>query len=102
MELYLAPINVTCVYLGVVNTRLVERGRACDPAKQRMEAQFLAGNGMPAARAARQICRALEANRSRVRIGRETFIFDGLARFFPNVTRRLIANLKAKIAFAEN
>lgn len=100
MELYSASINVTCVYLGTVNTRLVERGRACDPAKHRLEAQFLAGHGMPAARAARRICRAVETNRARVRIGRETFIFDGLARFFPNVTRRLISNLKSKIAFA--
>jgi short-subunit dehydrogenase len=99
MELHASNVGVTCIYLGAVRTGLVRSGRAWDDAKQLAEAEFLARNGMPTASAARQICRAIVADRRRVRIGWTTFVFDGLARLIPALTPRIIGAAKNLIRF---
>lgn len=100
MELHAANVGVTCIYLGAVNSGLVRHGRACDRAKQQAEAEFLARNGIEPAVAARRICRAIIAERSRVRIGCSTFWFDAMARLFPALTPRIVGTVKSKIPFA--
>jgi short-subunit dehydrogenase len=100
MELHAANVGVTCIYLGAVNSGLVRHGRACDRAKQQAKAEFLARNGIEPAVAARRICRAIIAERSRVRIGWSTFWFDAMARLFPALTPRIVGTVKSKIPFA--
>jgi short-subunit dehydrogenase len=99
MELRGANVGVTCIYLGAVATDLVRNERACDSAKQQAEAEFLVRHGMQPAAAARRICRAIVANRRRVRIGWSTFLFDALARLFPASTSRIVGIIKSKIPF---
>ena len=99
MELHASNVGVTCIYLGAVNSGLVRHGRACDSAKQQAEAEFLARNGIEAVVAARRICRAIIAERSRVRIGWSTFAFDALARLLPASTSRIVGIIKSKIPF---
>ena len=100
MELHAANVGVTCIYLGAVNSGLLRHGRACDSAKQQAEAEFLARNGIEPAVAARRICRAIIAERSRVRIGWSTFWVDAMARLFPALTPRIVGTIKSKIPFA--
>jgi short-subunit dehydrogenase len=99
MELHGANVGVTCIYLGAVNTDLIRTQRALDSAKQKAEAEFLVRNGIPTASAARRICRAMMSDRSRVRIGGSTFVFDALARLFPAFTPRMVGIIKNKIPF---
>jgi short-subunit dehydrogenase len=98
MELHAANVGVTCIYLGAVNSGLAALTR--DSAKQRAEAEFLARNGIEPAVAARRICRAIIAERSRVRIGWSTFWLDAMARLFPALTPRIVGTVKNKIPFA--
>ena len=99
MELHAANVGMTCIYLGAVGTSLVRKERAWDSAKQQAEAEFLIRNGMQPAAAARRICRAIMADRRRVRIGWSTFVFDALARLFPVSTSRIVGIIKSKIPF---
>lgn len=99
MDLHDTCIGVTCVYVGAVRTSLVRNGRSWDGDKQEAEADFLSRNGMEPATGAQRICRAIIADRSRVRIGCTTFAFDGLARFIPALSPRIVGAAKKRIRF---
>lgn len=100
MELHGANVGVTCIYLGAVNTGLVRNQRTSDRLKQRVEVEFLARTGIEPGAAARRICRAIMANRLRVRIGSSTVMFDALARFCPALTPKIVGAVKDKVPFA--
>ena len=99
MELHDTGVGLTCVYVGAVRTSLVRNGRSWDADKQEAEADFLSRHGMEPTTSAQRICRAIIADRSRVRIGWTTFAFDGLARLIPALTPRIAGIAKNRIRF---
>ena len=99
MELHDTGVGLTCVYVGAVRTSLVRNGRSWDGDKQEAEADFLSRYGMEPATGAQRICRAIIADRPRVRIGWTTFAFDGLARLIPALTPRIVGAAKNRMRF---
>lgn len=98
-ELHGSSVRVTCVYVGPVNTNLIQNSRAWDLTKKQLEADFLEKRGLSTERVARRVVNGIEKGNARLLIGKETYLFDIMARFFPVTTNSLIGLMKAKVPF---
>jgi short-subunit dehydrogenase len=98
-ELAGSRVGLTVLYPGPVDTGIVMRGRAADRAQQEAEARFLAGRGLPVERAARAMVRAIRRNRSRVLVGMDYRLIDGLARLSPGLAAWLAGRLAQRMPF---
>jgi short-subunit dehydrogenase len=98
-ELYGSSVSLTCVYPGPVDTNLVRSSRAWDLSKKHLEAEFLEKRGLPIEYVGRRIVNGIERGRARVLIGRETYLFDMMARIFPVITNSVIGRVRERIPF---
>ncbi len=98
-ELYGSSVSLTCVYPGPVNTNLVRSSRAWDINKKQLEAEFIKKRGVPIKRVARRVVDGIEKGGARVLIGRETYLFDIMARFVPVITNSIIGRMRDKLRF---
>jgi len=90
-ELRQAGIGVTCVHPGGVRTNIVRASRTGDAEfKARMVERF-ERMALPPEEAARQILRAVERNRMRVLVCRESVATDWLKRLVPTSIHHLVA-----------
>ncbi len=87
-------VGVTSVHPGGVKTNIVRRSRATSSEvhQDRIE-RFDKIARMSPEGAAEQIVGAIEKNRLRIRICRETYLVDWLKRLFPVATQRLLLRL---------
>ena len=99
-ELHGQQISVTNVYPGPVDTGLIRSGRHWDPRKQEEEARFVASRALSLPRVVRRILAAVERDRARVRIGKETLAIDLMKRFFPSLTDSLLSRFRHRVPFA--
>jgi short-subunit dehydrogenase len=98
-ELYGTGVGVTCVYPGAVDTAIVRKGRVQDPAKRDIEAEFVRRRSIKMDTATRKIVRAIERDRARVRIGRDTYAIDLMTRLFPVSTNKLVSRIQRRLPF---
>jgi NAD(P)-dependent dehydrogenase (short-subunit alcohol dehydrogenase family) len=98
-ELHGSGIGVTAAYPGPVDTDLVRLGRTWDADKRELEVEFVRRRGLPVARVARRMLRAVERNRPRVRIGLETYAIDWARRLLPELTTSLVARARGRVPF---
>ncbi len=98
-ELEGSTVHCTCVYLGPVSTELIRSSRAWSESRKMKEAEFVDRRGMPAEKVARRIRRAIEREKPRVLIGRETYLIDLLTRFSPAATRAFVARMRTRLPF---
>lgn len=98
-ELYGTSVGLTCVYPGPVDTGIVRRGRAWDPVKQEREAEFVKQRSIPMDQVVKRTLRGVERNAPRVLIGRETYLMDFMARYFPGLTARLLPETRKHMPF---
>ena len=98
-ELYGSSVSLTCVYPGPVNTNLVRNSRAWDLTKKHLEAEFIKKRGVPIEHVARRVVNGIEKGRARVLIGKETYLFEMMARFFPVISNSIIGRIRDKIPF---
>lgn len=97
-ELAGTGVGLSVVYPGAVATNLIRAGRAQDAEKQAIEARFL-DDGMTPEYVARKILRAVRKRRFRIRIGRETYLFDWLVRLAPVGFYKMLARFRHRIPF---
>jgi short-subunit dehydrogenase len=97
-ELYGTGISVTAIYPGATATDIVWRGYAVDPSKKAVEASFLA-KGLPPEVVAKRILRGVDARRSRVRIGRDTYAIDWSVRLAPGLVQGAVRRLWRRVPF---
>ena len=97
-ELEGSGVFVCAVYPGATATDLVRRGRAVDPAKRDLEADFL-GRGMGADVVARRIVRGIERERARVLIGRDTRLIDAAVRLSPGLVQAAVRRYWRRVPF---
>jgi short-subunit dehydrogenase len=90
-ELAGTSVGVSVVHPGGVNTNIVRSSRLSDESERAELISSFERLGMPPDRAAAKIVRGIEANRLRIRIGRETYVLDWAKRAFPTATQKLIA-----------
>lgn len=89
----LAPthVGVTCAYPGMVQTNIVKASRATDRGRLDRAQNRMDRKGLSPEFAARKIIRAIEGNKRRVLIGKETVAAYTIKRLFPGVAERFVA-----------
>ncbi len=90
MELGDSNIGVTSVHPGGIATQIAASSRSEVPGGKEEMIEVFARYGMPPERAAQKIVGAIERNRSRLLICRETYITDWLKRLMPSTTNALV------------
>lgn len=98
-ELAGSRVGLTVLYPGPVDSGIVQRGRAADPAQRQAEARFLASRALPPERAARAMLRAIRKNRGRVLVGWDYRIIDWTARLSPALASWLACRLAQRMPF---
>ncbi|MEP6911744.1 MAG: hypothetical protein ABI923_03265 [bacterium] len=78
---------------------MIRSSRAWDPAKKHLEAEFIERRGVPIELVARRVVKGIEKGRARVLIGKETRLFDLMARFFPVISNSLIGRMRKRVPF---
>jgi short-subunit dehydrogenase len=91
VELRDAGIGVTCVHPGGVRTEIVRSSRTPNAEVKAQMVERFERMAMPPQEAAEQILRAVERNRMRALICRETRAADWLKRLAPAASQRLLA-----------
>jgi short-subunit dehydrogenase len=91
VELRDAGIGVTTVHPGGVRTNIVRASRTADPSAKAQMVERFERMAMPPETVALRILRAVERNRLRVVICRETVVTDWLKRIMPVQIHRLVA-----------
>ena len=87
------------MYPGPVDTNLIGSSRARDLTKKKLEAEFIKKRGLRTEHVARRVLDGIEKPSARVFIGKETYLFDIMARFFPVMTNSVIGRMRGKVAF---
>jgi short-subunit dehydrogenase len=98
-ELAGSRVGLSVLYPGPVDSGIVQRGRAADPAQQAAEARFLASRALPPERAARAMLRAIRRNHSRVLVGLDYRLIDWVARLSPALAAWLAGRLAQRMPF---
>jgi short-subunit dehydrogenase len=89
MELSGGPVGVTCVHPGTIRTRVLADARRSD---QRLDflVRGIERAGRPPELVARKIVRAIRHNRTRVRVGVDSYLLDWIHRLAPQLPARLL------------
>lgn len=100
-ELRESGVGVTSVHPGAIATNIV-RGPAryrgtSDTAAARGRAAKVIGQGMPPEEAARRIADAIERGQARLVLTNQARVMDLVARVFPTLYRRLVAQGRARM-----
>ena len=90
-ELHGTGVGVTVAYPGAVATGLVSSGRAVHEQRRAVEDDWLQRHGLPPAKVAARIVRALERDEARVVVGRDAWTLDVAARWCPRLLARWLS-----------
>jgi len=98
-ELRETTVRVSCVHPGGIRTNIVRNARIAerstpDMTSEEAQAHFDQTLGRTSAKkAARIIIKGIKKNKARILVGRDAYVFDLGARFFPNTWQRLMGRL---------
>ncbi|MGE0787156.1 MAG: hypothetical protein AB7S26_15905 [Sandaracinaceae bacterium] len=98
-ELAGSTIGVTLFLPGPVDTALVRRGRAVDPAQRDAEAAFLARRAVSMRRVQDAFMVAVRRGPPRVLVGMDYRLIDWLARLSPRLAAWFVARLARRAPF---
>ncbi|MFO0685134.1 MAG: SDR family NAD(P)-dependent oxidoreductase [Sandaracinus sp.] len=98
-ELSETGVGVTLLFPGPVDTDLVRKGHAVDPAQREREAAFLAGRAIPAERVAARCLAGIRKNHARVLVGVDYRALDLLVRCSPVGAAAVVTALSKRMPF---
>ncbi len=98
-ELDGTSVGVTLLFPGPVDTQLIRRGHAVDPAQREREAAFLAGRALPAERVAARCLAGIRSDRARVLVGLDYRALDLLVRCSPVGAAAAVTALAKRMPF---
>jgi short-subunit dehydrogenase len=89
-ELANTAVHVTTVHPGTIRSNVIRSSRMLDADAQLKAAQLQEKYGMPTAKAAEKIVRAIEKNKLRVVVGADAHLAEFLKRLFPVSFQRFV------------
>jgi hypothetical protein len=82
-----------------VDTNIVRRGRAVDPAQREAEAAFLAARAVPVAEVAERCLRGVQRNQLRILVGCDYRLIDAAVRAAPALSHAAVTRLSRRMRF---
>lgn len=98
-ELDGTSVGVTLLFPGPVDTQLLRRGHAVDPAQREREVAFLAGRAIPVERVAARCLAGIRKSQARVLVGLDYRALDLLVRCSPVAAGAAVTALSKRMPF---